>query len=197
METWGVWDWIGYVTLWIVAVSQAVDGALSNNKYAQRLTPPLFRSRAAKVAPVALLAIGFGAFLVARSEQTIDFDDVSQEWGQAPSLEVTYLKIDGSKLSYYADKSYRIMAVTFNYNGRIDEDQVTDICKSSLYEIQNGVQTILVPWSAQFKDELLGPHGETLIYGLAVPKNVEPDEFENLSQAELLGVKILGHVGVR
>lgn len=103
------------------------------------------------------------------------------------------IKTDGDYFGNYAE-DYKLAGVIFLYhpNGVDPSDQPL-LNKSGLYDIRPEHETLSIPWSDEYRQELIrnGPRGTGTDYALLlVPKGVEMTQFDTLHQAKALGVKV-------
>lgn len=104
-------------------------------------------------------------------------------------------EIADGRLLMSARKRSRLAGVCFHYSGLGDQDDVTDLQKSQLYDIRDGDVLITIPLGPKFMEELKGGSRGTLYRLLLVPSNVAMSQFSSLHEAYRLGVQVIGQGG--
>jgi hypothetical protein len=102
--------------------------------------------------------------------------------------------IDGTLLKQFANK-YRMVAVAFHYNGTGDYSDVTDICKSGLFDIGPRRIEIRISWNKKFLREMLTGAKQTNYIVLLLPNGLDVDQFNSIRQALRLGGMLVQGAG--
>jgi len=93
----------------------------------------------------------------------------------------------------YAARKYRLVAISFFYDGLIDARDVKDLSKSGAFDISKGEITLRIPWTDQYLRRFLRGDRGTNYYLLLVPKNLSPSDFDTIRQATEKGAIVLQH----
>jgi hypothetical protein len=109
-------------------------------------------------------------------------------WGL---LDLTNRSLQITVASARQDDTQKFMAVAFHYRGDTDIEDVSDLQKSSLYDVRLGVQMIVFHFDDKFAAEWANGMKNTNYILLTVPSTVRPDDFSTLRQAITKGAKII------
>jgi hypothetical protein len=103
------------------------------------------------------------------------------------------LVVNGRLLKELGEKGYKLVGICFHYTGVVDILDASGFSKSSVYDIANADQSIMITWTPQFLDELI-ERGETPTeyFLFALPPSVLPDQFSTARQALGRGAIVLG-----